>query len=278
MLKATIYDLALFENFLGVINKFVQHCQFVISTEKTDVFCKNPTSFASSRLLLNTNVIILNEGQDINKINICIRDIVAFKSAISIVSQVENVVGIEIGLETVGGGDEIFVKNIKYKSKKGGSFNLVTIDFDVIKEFISKDSSITLKDDWSFDIDPKLLDIVQNKTNNIVNLDEVSVYIKPKKPNGEVIVELASKKSTAMNSIAIPISNKSIGSLEKFAYDEIAIHESSFRIMNILKVNEAKDLHCIFNFENNVFFITSELKKDDYYIKSRLFIQMVKGK
>lgn len=278
MLKATIHDLALFENFLGVINKFVQQCQFELDTKGVKVFCKNTQSFSSARLLLDTDVITLNEGQGVNNIKVCIRDVIAFKSAISIVEQLQNVIGIEIGLDTVEFNDELYVKNIRYKSKVGGSFNLITINFDVIKDFVSKDVSTKLKEDWSFNVNPKNLDIVQNRTNNIVNLEEVSVYIHPKMKDGPAIVELASKKSSAMNSIAIPISSESVGSLEGFGYDEIAIHESSFRIFNILKVTDEQNLRCAFNFENNVFYITSSLKVDDYTINSRLFIQMVKGK
>jgi len=276
MLKAKITDISLFENFLSIINKFVQQCQFVLTTEKVSVYCKNPNNFASARLLLDSNLIKLNEGQKYDKVNICIRDVIAFKSAISIVHSVEDVKEIEVQLDDVVNGDNVSIKSIKYKSKNGGSFNLITIDFDVIKDFVSKDSSVVLKKDWVFDVNPKNLDIIQNRTNNIVNMDEVSVYIYPK--NDKAIIELTSKKSAAINSIALPLSDSYEGSLNDAEFNEIAIHESSFRIFNILKVTESKDINCFFNIANNVFFITSELNDGDNYIKSRLFIQMVRGK
>ena len=59
MLKATIHDLEMFENFLNVINRFVQQCEFDLHTDKVNVFCSNQRDFSSSRLLLDSNVIII---------------------------------------------------------------------------------------------------------------------------------------------------------------------------------------------------------------------------
>ena len=278
MVKATIHDIKLFDNFLGIINKFVQQCQFILDTDGVKVYCKNPTNFSSARLLLDSDVISLNKKQELSEVKICIRDVIAFKSAISIVEQVENVNSIELNLDVVKSLDDTFVKSIKYNSKNGGKFNLITIDFEVIRDFVSKNSTAVLKKDWRFNVDPKNLDIAQNRTNNIVNLDEVSVYIYPDEDTKKAIVELSSKKSASINSIAIPISETSEGSLNGFGYNEIAIHESSFRIFNILKTTDSNDIECFFNMENNIFFITSKISLNNYTIKSRLFIQMVKGK
>ena len=278
MVKATIHDIKFFDNFLSIINKFVQQCQFELDTNEVNVYCKNPTNFSSARLLLKSDVITLNKNQKYDKVKICIRDVIAFKSAISIVEQIEEVESIEVNLDIVESEEEIFVKSIKYNSKKGGKFNLITIDVDVIKDFISKDSTAKLKQDWIFKINPKNLDIAQNRTNNIVNLDEVSVYLYPDYENNKAIIELSSKKSASINSVAIPISDSFEGSLKGFGYNEIAIHESSFRIFNILKASFKDELDCFFNCENNVFFITSKITSNEYYISSRLFVQMVKGK
>lgn len=278
MIKATIHDINLFDNFLGIINKFVQQCQFVLDTNEVNVYCKNPTSFSSARLLLKSDVITLNKNQKYESVKICIRDVIAFKSAISIVEQIEEVDSIEINLDVVETNNEVFIKSIKYNSKNGGKFNLITIDVDVIKDFISKDSTTVLKQDWKFKINPKNLDIAQNRTNNIVNIEEVSVYIYPDYENNKAILELSSKKSSSINSIAIPISDSFEGSLKGFGYNEIAIHESSFRIFNILKASQKDELNCFFNCDNNVFFITSKIISNSYYISSRLFVQMVKGK
>jgi len=276
MLKAKITDISLFENFLSIINKFVQQCQFSLTTEKVSVYCKNPNDFASSRLLLDSNILKLNEGQKYDKVSICIRDVIAFKSAISIVRTIEDVKEIEVQLDDIQNGDNVVIRSIRYRSKNGGSFNLITIDFDVIKNFVSKDSTASLQKDWEFNVNPKNLDIIQNKTGNIVSMDEVSVYIYPK--NGKAIIELTSKKSAAVNSIALPLADSYTGSLDNASFNEIAIHESSFRIFNILRVTEQKDIDCFFNIANNVFFISSELNDGESYIKARLFIQMVKGK
>lgn len=129
MVKATIHDIKLFDNFLGIINKFVQQCQFILDTDGVKVYCKNPTNFSSARLLLDSDVISLNKKQELSEVKICIRDVIAFKSAISIVEQVENVNSIELNLDVVKSLDDTFVKSIKYNSKNGGKFNLITIDF-----------------------------------------------------------------------------------------------------------------------------------------------------
>ncbi len=278
MLKATVTDVALFENLLGVVNKFVQQCQFVLSTDKVSIYCVNPTNFASARLLLDSNAIVLNGGQSVSSVNICIKNVIALKSAISIVREVEEATSIELQLEDIKSGNEVEIKSIKYKSKKGCGFNIVTIKYDVIKDFISNDLKTALDEDWSFYVNPKNLSIIQNKTNNIVNMDEVSVFIYPTKEHN-VIFELTSKKSSAINSIALPVASSYEGSLENCQFTELAIHESSFRIFNILQVTEEKDLFCHFTIKHNLFFIKSKLTtKDDGYISSRLLVQIVKGK
>lgn len=285
MLKATVTDVALFENLLGVINKFVQQCQFVLTTTKVGVYCINPTNFASARLLLDSNAILLNKGQSVDSVNICIKNVIALKSAISIVREIEGATSIELQLEDIKNGSELEIKSIKYKSKKGCGFNIVTIKYDVIKDFICNDlkENTKLAEDWSFYVNPKNLSIIQNKTNNIVNMDEVSVFIYPTKEDKQkehnVIFELTSKKTAAINSIALPVADSYNGSLEKCQFDELAIHESSFRIFNILQVTGEKDLFCSFTIQHNLFFVQSKLTtKDDGYISSRLLIQIVKGK
>lgn len=287
MLKATIYNLDFFEQFLSIVNKFVQQCRFELSTKELNVYCLNRQVFPSSRLLLNTNVIKLNENQEVDLINICVRDVVALKSALSIVSQLEDAEGIEIGLDTVKYDNELLVKSIKYKSKKGSNFNLITIDYDVIKDLVTKDVVNNYDENWSFNINPIMLDIVQNKTSNIVNLDQVSIYIYPREENGPAIVNLASKKTSALNSITIPISDNSVGSLNGFKYEvngiviypkEVAVHESAFRIFNILKTQDSADIHCSFNFASKFFYIKSKLKNDQYEINSRLYVGIANGK
>ena len=80
-----------------------------------------------------------------------------------------------------------------------------------------------------------------------------------------------------MNNIALPISDTYIGHLPE-TMPEVAIHESSFRLLNILKVTDQNKLNCFFNDEYNLFFIESELNQLNYYIKSRLLISIIKGK
>ena len=285
MLKATIHDLEMFENFLNVINRFVQQCEFDLHTDKVNVYCSNQRDFSSSRLLLDSDVITLNEGQKVDSIKIYIRDVIAFKSAISIVRDVEGVDEIQISLDDIENelaydeSEKVLVKSIKYKGKNGGKFNLITVDKSVILNYISKELTKKLEKNLIFNINPKNLDILQNKTNNIVNISEVSVYIYPDEANNKIILDLTSKQSSSTNSISLPISNSYTGSLEGFPYKEIAIHESAFRILNILRASDEENLRCFFNIDNNVFFIESEIYSNSKHkIHSRLLVQMIKGK
>ena len=81
-------------------------------------------------------------------------------------------------------------------------------------------------------------------------------------------------KLTATDSI---IADKFKGTLPE-ELKEVAIHESSFRLLNILRATETKDINCFFNQDYNIFFIKSQLKQDDFWIKSRLLISIIKGK
>ena len=192
---------------------------------------------------------------------------------------------IQISLEDVENelaydeNEKILVKSIKYKGKNGGKFNLITVDKSVILNYISKELTKKLEKNLIFNIIPKNLDILQNKTNNIVNISEVSVYIYPDEDNNNIVLDLTSKQSSSTNSISLPISNSYEGSLEGFPYKEIAIHESAFRILNILRTADEENLKCFFNIENNVFFIESKIYSENkYQIHSRLLVQMIKGK
>ena len=288
MLTATIHDLAMFENFLNIINRFVQQCEFELHTNKVNVFCSNTRDYPSSRLLLDSDTISLDKNQNYDCVKIYIRDVMAFKSAISIIRDInEDLDSIQILLDdvknemTFDDSEKILIKSIKYNSKKGGKFNLITVDKSVIVNYVSKELSRTLEKNLIFNINPKMLDILQNRTGNIVDSDEISIYIYPNKDKNEhnIILDLTSKKSSSTNQIALPISDDYSGSLEGFSYGEIVIHDSAFRILNILKATDSNDLKCFFNIENNVLFVESEIKsKNGYKIHSRLLAQMITGK
>ena len=287
MLTATIHDLTLFENFLTIINKFVQQCEFDLYNSGVHVYCVNPRDFSSARLLLDSDVITLDKNDKTKNVKVYIRDVIAFKSAISIVKEVEDVTEITVDLEDIDQSktkinkddEDILIKSIKYKSKNGGKFNLITVDKSVIIDYVSKELKRALKKDLEFNILPKNLEILQNRTGNVVNIDEVSIYIYPDEKKKVIMLDLTSKSSSSTNSIALPISETYTGSLNNFPYKEIAIHESAFRIFNILRTNDSSNLNCFFNVENNVFFIESKIASEtNYNIHSRLLVQMIKGK
>lgn len=275
MVSAEIKDLKIFEEFLSVANKFVQQGQLIINKEKTSLFCKNPQDFSTSKLMLDTNSMKLSSNTEIDEIRYCIKDINSLKSALSIISQVENVNECIVELENVPSVDgEIYAKTIRYKGT--AKFKLISIDPAVIEKYITNELKTELSEDWKFTIDPINLDILQNKTGNIVNTtNDVSIYIYPDPSTKKVMVDLNTRQTDYMNSIALPIANSYEGELNN-KMNEVAIHESAFRLFNILKVKE--NLNCFFTSKYNIFFISSEVKKGDYYIKSRLMNQIIKGK
>ena len=277
MIKIEVHNLKAFENFLMIAGKFVQQGQLVITKEKSSFYCKNPKEFSTSRLLLDTNLLTINKNEEIDLIKICIRDIIAFRSSISIIDNVEQVETATLLVEEFLTTDNEYVgKSIQYKGKT--KFKLISVDFQVIEQYISKELSVSLNENWAFNIDPVRLDIIQNRTGNIVNVkDDVSVYLYTDDETKNVMVDLNAKHATYVNHIALPIAEESTGGLPDHM-KEVAIHESSFRLMNILRVTDKNDLHCAFSEDYNVFLINSELKQDSYYIKSRLLISIIKGK
>lgn len=285
MVKVKIHDLKSFENFLGIASKFVLQGQLVIRKEYSSLYCKNAKDFSSARLLLDTNTITIDESEKIDIIKVCIRDIAAFRSSVNIIQIVENKTDALLYLdEYLEDEDNLMAKFIQYKGKS--KFKLISVDFQVIEQYISKELNVKdLAEHWQFNIDPNRLDIIQNRTGSIVNVkDDVSVYLYPEEEEDEsgeisqrVMVDLNARNSTYINSIALPIAEKFKGTLND-ELKEVAIHESSFRLLNILRVTDANDLYCFFNDDYNIFFIKSQLKENDYWIKSRLLISVIKGK
>lgn len=275
MVKAEIKNLKLLEEFFVVAHKFIQQGQLIINKDKSSLFCKNPQDFSTSKLMLDTNALVLSQSANINCIKYCIKDISSLRSSLAIISQVENINECVLELEDIPNPDgTIYAKTLKYKGI--AKFKLISIDPAIIDKFITNELKTELTEDWKFTINPINLDILQNRTSSIVNVDsDVSIYIYPDKETGKVMVDLNSRQSDYINSIALPISDSYEGGLN-IKMSEVAIHESAFRIFNILKVKE--NLDCFFSTKYNIFFIKSEIIRDNYYIKSRLMCQIIKGK
>lgn len=277
MVKVKIHDLKSFENFLSIASKFIQQGQLIITKTMSSMYCKNQKEFSTARLLLDTNLITLDEKEELDNIKICIRDINAFKSSISIIQTVEGINNAILNLEEVNTVDgDTFAKSIQYTGQ--AKFKLISVDFQVIEQYVSKELTVALSKTLTFNINPSRLDILQNRTGNIVNVkDDVSVYFRCDSANKKIMVDLSAKQSSYMNNIALPIADSYIGSFPS-NMPEVAIHESSFRLLNILRVTDENNLRCFFNDEYNLFFIESELNQDKYYIKSRLLVSIIKGK
>lgn len=277
MIKAEIKNIKMFEEFLNIVNKFVPQCMIEIGLDNTTVYCKNSRDYPSARLLLDTNLIQLKEKQNVESVKVCIRDVVAFRTAIGIISQVDDKIEtITINLDgdfDTETGDYI-VRAMKYSG--ASKFNLATVDFQIVEQYVSKNITNELKSIWDFYINPRKLDIVQNRTSNIVNMEEVSIYLYSE--NGKVIADLASRQSPTTNSISIPISDTYNGELKDSGFEEVCVHDSAFRLFNILRVNGLDELNCLFDSTYNVFYLTSQLENMGYYVKSRLLVKIIQGK
>lgn len=278
MLKIKVHDLKKFENFLTIAGKFVQQGQLIVSDRMTYFFAKNQQEFSNSRLLLYTDVLTTDSSD--NTIKICLKDISALRSSISIVQAVENINTLILDVQqNISTDNTYFAKKLIYSGK--AKFKLVCVDAQIIQQYISKDLQVKLNKSWEFNIDPVKLDIIQNRTGNIVNVkDDVSIYIGQNTETNQVYVNLAAKTSSFVNSFSLPIADSYKGSLNTESND-VAIIESSFRLMNILRVTEKNNINCFFDDEYNVFCITSHIGPDDdnkYFIISKVLMNIVKGK
>lgn len=275
MVKADLKNIKLFIEFLSVANKFVQQGQLIITKDKTSLFCKNPQDFSTSKLMLDTNALVLSEKASINEIKYCIKDLTALKSSLNIITQVENINSCSIDLEDVPSiDDSIYAKTLRYKGT--AKFKLISIDPTVIEKYITAELKTELTQDWKFTINPVNLDILQNRTSAICDTtNEVSIYIYPDLETNKVMVDLNTRQTDYMNSIALPIADTYTGNLAA-NMQEVAIHESAFRLFNILKVKE--NLNCFFTTKYNIFFIESKIEDNEYYIKARVMNQIIKGK
>lgn len=275
MVKAELKNIKLFVEFLSVANKFVQRGQLIISKTKTSLFCKNPQDFSTSKLMLDTNSLLLSDKAEIDEIKYCIKDLTALKSSLNIISQIENVNNCTLELEDVPSIDEsIYAKTLRYKGT--AKFKLISIDPTVIEKYITAELKTELSQDWKFIINPVNLDILQNRTSAICDTtNEVSVYIYPDHETNKVMVDLNTRQTDYMNSIALPIADSFTGNLAP-NMQEVAIHESAFKLFNILKVKE--NLNCFFTTKYNIFFIESKIENGGYYIRARVMNQIIKGK
>lgn len=259
MVKVKIKNLKSFENFLTVAGKIVQQGELIIRKDFSSLYCKNTRDFSTARLLLDTNAIIIDEKESIDLIKICLKDITALRSSINIIQIVEQVNEAELQLEEVMDEDEYYARLIKYDGK--AKFKLITIDIKIIEPYVSKDITVELNPCWKFYINPVNLDIIQNRTGNIVNVQEdVSVYLTKNEQN-QVVIDLASKNANYINSISLPIADTCTGKLPD-SMPCVAIHDSTLRLLNILKVTEENALECFFDDNYNIFYISSMIELD----------------
>ena len=287
MRKAQIKNLLFFDEFLKVVGRFVSQCQFVLTSDELNVYCRNPDSYQTSRLLLKTNSMCLADDEKDLVCEICIKDVIALKSALSLIVQIEDKNEASVSIDTVQeDSNKETGLQISYKGPKGYKFKLKSGNYDIMKNFISKDSTTVLQHDWEFALDPKMLSLAQNKVSNIVKFEDVNVSFCKADGSDSVLVSLENDANKALNALEIPVASSSKGDFDNIFDDatskitskgKICIHESSFRIFNILSVED--DISCFYNKKYKTFFIASSKENDTgLFIKSRLFAQSVKAK
>ena len=298
LVKARIANTNVFDNLLFTLAKFTKQCELDISKTGVAVFSKNTQSFSSSKLILKSNCLVIDSSSSYSLAKMGVRDIMALRSAIMIAKATlseddasKNVLEVILRGEPAGGEDKVFTVNeLIYAAAEGGSFSVKAIGIDIISDFVSKDVSTAIKPDCSFNVNVKNLDILQNKTAALIKLDDVNKFIYEK--NGKIVMELSKvasdDASKFTNSISLPIASsydgeslvKLMGSANeaKTKSMPIFIAESSFRIFNILKVVDSKDIRCSILQKFKALIVDSRVEDDGFFIDSRLLVQQVYGK
>lgn len=288
MVKVEIKNIKLFVDFLSVATKFVQQGELTIYKDKTSLYCKNTQDFMASKLVLDTNTMVLDFKYKNDFLKFCTKDLISLKSALTIVMQVENINSCILELEELppqsfqdkkidkDGKEytelriEYYAKSLKYTGV--AKFKLIAVDNKVIENFVTAKIKNELIPSCEFDINPINLDLLQNRTSAIVNVEtDVSVFLLIDPETNKIIIDLNTRQTDYANSISLPIAETYTGKLNK----ELVFHESSFRIFNILKVKEK--LHGAYIPSFNIFVINSEINQDEYYIKSTLLNSCLKG-
>lgn len=268
-MKAKILDISKFIDFLGYVNKFVQSAELELTDNGVKAYCRNPL-LPTIRMMFESNVIKMSDVGMTNAL--CVRNVIAFRSALETLLKLnKDLHEIEIDLEESGYAGEISA--ICFGDEESGGFRLATIDREVIKNNVDNPLKTELSKDWKFNILPERLDIAQNKTNTIVNMNEAGCYLKQGKDKA-VLVVLTSRKSKNANNVSIPIADSSVGNL----INEICIHDSAFRLMNVLRVQEPEKLSAFFDYQHKVFVVDSELVDGSLFVKSRMVSGLVAGK
>lgn len=290
MINAEIKDLKLFVEFLGIASRFVQQGELVIFKDKTALYAKNLQDFLMSRLILETNSMILDFKYKYDYIKFCLKDLTALRSALNIILQVENINSCILELDDLppmefidikkdpATGNDIQTKRIEYFAKSlrytgVAKFKLIAVDNKVIDNFISKGLSHEITEDFSCIVNPVNLDILQNKTNSIVDVTkDVYVYLLIDPDTNKVVIDLNTRETDYTNSISLPIADTYVGAIPY----ELKLHESAFRIFNLLRVKE--NLKLIFSSAHKAIILKSEINHDNFYIKSILLNGIIKVK
>ncbi len=288
MVKVEIKNIKLFVDFLSVATKFVQQGELTIYKDKTSLYCRNLQDYMASKLILETNTMVLDFKYKNDFLKFCTKDLISLKSALSIVMQVENINSCILELEDLPpqifkdkkfdeNGKEYTIERTEYYTKSlrytgVAKFKLIAVDSKVIENFVSQQLKNKLIPTCEFDINPINLDLLQNRTSAIVNVEtDVSIFLLVDPDTNKIIVDLNTRQCDYANSISLPIADEYTGQLNK----ELIFHDSSFRIFNILKVKE--NLHAAYIKPFNILTISSEINQDEFYIKSLLLNSCLKG-
>lgn len=267
--------------FLTTVMRYVDRGKFEISKDMCGLYCKNPSEqFNNSRLILKTNLITLSDDSDLDSIVVSFSDFSSLKSSLSIIDTVtpkqisgdDVAVKFDVSYTAVDG--QYIASEVSYVGET--EINLKTVNPEILSNFVTTDLKSQITGDWTFHLDPVNWNILLSKTASIVNYDTSSLYLYSK--NNKVFAQIASRTTTYNNSIGLYISDKYQGEIPA-DYKEVSISDSSFRMFNLLQLNDSNNIIIKYNHKNKVF-VSESVDKDDngFYVACVFLCRIIVGK
>ena len=263
--------------FLTTVMRYVDRGKFEINKNMCSLYCKNPSEqFNNSRLILKTNLITLKSDSDIDSISISFSDFSSLKSSLAIIDTVnqnndDTSVEFNVCYSSVDG--QYIASDLSYTGNT--EINLKAVNPEILTNFITTDLKSAITGDWVFHLNPINWNILLSKTSSIVNYDTSSLYLMCK--NNKVFAQIASRLTNYSNSIGLYISDQYQGEIPP-EYKEVSVSEPSFRMFNLLQLNDSENIIIKYNHKNKVFVSESVDKNDDYYVACVFLCRIIVGK
>jgi hypothetical protein len=249
MNKITINSIDNFLVFLNTIAKVVPAVEFNITPEETTILAINESK--TIRINAKTNSIVSDEP-----ITFCFSDIIKLHNTFSIIKDVDESKTTEINFNGTF---------ISYTGKT--KFKLKTVKSDIMKIYICDPLKSTLKDVFSFEINPTSYKNSLKMGNILSGSEDIKIYLICE--DGKMLAEFDDKMNKFSDSVTYPISDKLTGTLER----PLVVSQDVYRIFGVLPTSNVQ-----VNLTNkNVLSVRSSCKLDETYIDLNIICSILKG-